>query len=76
MPEDGLSRRAQTKTQQEEPAPPTPPTSDADAEGDTAKWAILETGVLAVETSLKVIGIDGREVLSNEPFDRGAVIVV
>ena len=54
-----VERKRKRSKIEEEPAPPTPPTSDADAEADTAKWAILETGVLAVETSLKVIGIDG-----------------
>ena len=48
-----VERKRKRSKIEEEPAPPTPPTSDADAEGDTAKWAILETGVLAVETSLK-----------------------
>ena len=34
----------------------TPPTSDAEAD---ASWTILESGVLAVQTTLNVIGIDG-----------------
>ena len=36
----------------------TPPTSDAEAD---ASWVILESGVLAVQTSLNVIGIDGAQ---------------
>ena len=49
-------KRKRSKFVAERPEERTPPTSDAETD---ASWAILENGVLAVETSLKVVGANG-----------------
>lgn len=47
-------KRKRSKLEEEH----TPPTSDTETD---AAWAILENGVLAVPTSLKVVGADGTQ---------------